>query len=537
MRAEKFVVAKYLRLSLEDTDLRTGAKEESDSIANQRSLLDDFISGKREFAGAEVVEFCDDGWSGKNFERPGVKEMLEQVKEGRIQCIVVKDLSRFGRDYLTVGNYITRVFPFLGVRFIAVNDGLDSSRPMDVDSLETSFKTLIYDLYSRDLSRKVRQAHRLLAEKGDFFGTYAPYGYVRDPDNKKRLRIDPEAAAVVRRIFRMAGEGHNTTEIARTLNDGHVPTRMMHKRETGCSRTEWSQIGADNFWTKDAVTTILRDERYLGKNTFGKRTRVEVGSMRMVKAARSEWISVEGTHESIVTREEFDCAQERLRTFKEMDATRTLGKGRALFKKVRCGVCGRIMRRENRKAPYYVCHTPRYVSGCGCPKERMPENELLGVIRMSLRTQALYAVDADRVWEEKRRGMAGNAENINKALAGLKNTRGELDNHIRALYEKFAFGEMGKEEYLKAKNAAVIKRDEAAAQIQKLEQELEMAAGDGPLHNRFADCFRKYAEVKELTGEIIAEVLQEVLIYPGKVLDIVWNYGDDLKQLMEIMGR
>ncbi len=153
-----YVVAKYLRLSSEDADLKQSGKAESNSISNQRNLLDAYIRGIPEFTDATVLEFCDDGWSGKNFERPAVQAMLEQVRHGQIQCIAVKDISRFGRDYLTVGNYISRIFPFLGVRFIAVNDGLDSIRPMDVDSLDTSFKELLYDLYSRDLSRKVRNA-------------------------------------------------------------------------------------------------------------------------------------------------------------------------------------------------------------------------------------------------------------------------------------------------------------------------------------------------------------------------------------------
>lgn len=167
-------VALYLRLSSEDVDLRNTGKAESESISNQRSLLESFVGSRTEFAGWERSEFCDDGWSGKNFERPGFIRMMEQVKQGQIQCIVVKDLSRFGRDYLVVGNYISRVFPFMGVRFIAVNDNFDSARPQDIDSLDTSFKTLIYDLYSRELSAKVKNAKRMRAEKGLFLSPFAP---------------------------------------------------------------------------------------------------------------------------------------------------------------------------------------------------------------------------------------------------------------------------------------------------------------------------------------------------------------------------
>ena len=158
----------YLRISSEDIDLKTGEKDESESISNQRRLLRDYVSAHADLSGSEILEFCDDGWSGTNFERPAIKELLEQVKRGKINCIVVKDLSRFGRDYITVGDYISRVFPFLGVRFISVNDGFDSINPQDIDSLDTSFRTLIYDLYSRDLSRKVRSARKARANAARF---------------------------------------------------------------------------------------------------------------------------------------------------------------------------------------------------------------------------------------------------------------------------------------------------------------------------------------------------------------------------------
>lgn len=205
-----YTIFKYLRLSSKDIDMKQAGKTESNSIGNQRNLLDDFIRRSPEFEGAKVVEFCDDGWSGKNFERPAVTDMLEQVRKGKANCIIVKDLSRFGRDYLVVGNYLTRVFPFLAVRFIAVNDGFDSIRSQDVGNLESSFKTLLNDYYSRDLSRKVRSAKRRRAERGYFLSPFAPYGFVKDPENKNRLLIDPVAAATVRRVFQMVMDGFST---------------------------------------------------------------------------------------------------------------------------------------------------------------------------------------------------------------------------------------------------------------------------------------------------------------------------------------
>ena len=271
------VTAKYIRLSAEDVDLGKDGKIESNSVTNQRNLLDAVISRTPELADSHVVEFCDDGWSGKNFERPGFQAMIAQVRAGKIQCIVVKDLSRFGRDYLTVGNYISSVFPFLGVRFIAVNDGFDSIRPADIDSLETSFKALIYDLYSRDLSRKVRSAKRFRAQQGDFLSPFAPYGYVKDPADRSRLVIDPEAAETVRRIFRMTADGQRKEQLARQLNAEGVPTPMLYKRAAGCTRTKWNNLFDENFWTGGLIYGILRDERYVGRVVYGKHTRDRIG--------------------------------------------------------------------------------------------------------------------------------------------------------------------------------------------------------------------------------------------------------------------
>lgn len=525
-----YIIYKYLRLSSEDADMKQAGKTESNSIGNQRNLLDDFIRRTPEFEGARVVEFCDDGWSGKNFERPAVTDMLEQVRKGKANCIIVKDLSRFGRDYLIVGNYLTRVFPFLGVRFIAVNDGFDSIRPQDIGNLESSFKTLLNDYYSRDLSRKVRSAKRLRAERGCFLSPFAPYGFVKDPEDKNKLLIDPDAAETVRRIFQTVLDGFSTTQIARALNDDLIPTPMLYKRAAGCSRTVWPCVREDNFWTHNAVAKILRDERYIGKNVYGKRTRDTVGHWHNVKVSRSEWIVVDDTHEGIVTREEYDAAQARLREFAERDLISS--GGTPLYKKVRCGVCGHLMTRVKAKSPYYICRTSRVTSAYSCTEEHIPESDLLDALLDGLRVQAMYAVEAGRIWEEQHLQYRRDTNEIHKTLSGLKETCRQTESTIRELYEGFALGELDKASYLAAKSAAAQRRDDAAARIRELEAELENTGADGRLNNRFVDCFQRYAEVEEVTAEIVTDVLQEIVVYPDHRLNIVWNYREDLEKLL-----
>ena len=520
------VIAKYLRLSSEDTDLCDGIKLESNSIANQRNLLNSFIRSRDDLSGAKVVEFCDDGWSGKNFERPAVKEMLEQVRQGKIQCIIVKDLSRFGRDYLTVGNYISRVFPFMGVRFIAVNDGFDSIRSMDADSLETSFKTLLYDLYSRDLSRKVCDALYFRAKRGDFLSPFAPYGFVKDPKRKNHLLVDPPAAAVVRRIFQMAGDGVGTAQIAKQLNQEAVLTPMLYKRAEGCKRTMWPCVNPENFWTSHSVTAILQNVRYLGTNVYRKSRREKIGSPHIVRSDKSDWIVAENTHEAIVTKEEFDRAAQNLR----QSPARTLTfHHRPLDRKIRCGICGHAMSRL--RNGQFFCQTAYYTDAHSCAENRIIEQDVLDALLISLHSLALMAVDAERVWEARRSESAKDTEALLSTYAGVKENLHRLEQELKELYELFAMGNISKQEYLRRKSDTVAERESLSAKAAELSAKIDNAGNDGKLNNRFVTAFRKLSEVTEITKEITTDVLKTVYIYPGGRISIVWNYLDDIEKI------
>lgn len=524
-----FVIAIYLRLSSEDDDLRQREKRESNSIANQRNLLRAFIGQNEEFADAGVVEFCDDGWSGKNFERPGVQEMIAQARQGRIQCIIVKDLSRFGRDHLIVDNYISRVFPFLGVRFIAVNDGIDSIRPEDVDSMETSFKTLIYDYYSRDLSKKVRSAKELRARRGDFLSPFAPFGYVKDPTKNNRLMIDPPAAAIVRRIFQMTIDGKRRTEIARVLNREAVLTPMLYKRAAGCSRTIWPCVREDNFWTAHSVTEILRDERYIGTNIYGKRKRDMVGNTHTVKINRAGWITVGQAHDGIVTREEFDQAQAAMREFEEYDAS-----ARKPFRarKVICGICGHAMARSKGANAFYSCHTSRVAFDYLCTEEPVPEADIQELVLADLRIQAAVAVEMERIWAELHQSKAGTPANARKKISVLNELQAQHDRKLKELYEGFILGETSKSEYLAAKKSIVKSREDISAQIEEVRFCLNNTDADGHLQNRFITCFQQYKDTETLITEIVDNVLEKILVYPGGRLEVHWNYREEFEKLV-----
>ena len=527
----KFTIAKYLRLSSEDDDLKTSGKAESNSIVNQRNLLDAFIGGVSDFAGANILEFVDDGWSGRNFERPGVQDLLERARRGDIQCVIVKDISRFGRNYQEVGNYISRIFPFLGVRFISVNDGLDSANPMETDSLDAAFRTLMYDLYSKSLSRTIRKARAFRAGRGDFIAPFAPYGYVKDPENHHRLLIDPEAAEVVRMIFRMAGDGKSAPEIARELNLRKILTPRLYKKAAGCSRTVWPCVNEkESVWGRSTIYKILHDETYLGKSVFGRLKPSEAASRRHVRVDREDWIVVENTHEAIVSQEEFNRVRKPRSSPAPCAADKTFE--RPFAGKVFCGVCGRAMRRGNVSKPYYCCETRKITDAYDCPAEKTLESDLTALVHQALLMEARTAVDMERLWISRHGTKRKDAAETLRALSALKETYAKLEGNADRLYESLIEGEITKAEYAAEKAAAAKEMECVSSEIAALQAELDNAGQDGALRNRFVDGFKKYADIEEITREAMTELLDRIKIYPDKRVEIVWKFADDYERLV-----
>ena len=396
-----YVIAIYIRLSAEDGDL-SDEKSESNSVVNQRAYIRRFIELRPEFAEAQILEFCDDGYSGTNMERPAVRRLLEQVRQRKINCIIVKDMSRFGRDYIVVGDYLEQIFPFLDVRFIAINDSYDSKdhKYGSAGLIDVSFRNVIYDLYSKDLSEKVRSTKKQLAEKGYCVAPYAFFGYQKAPGNKHTLLVDEDAAAVVRRVFDLFISGLSTTEIARKFNAEGVLTPLQRKRLQAVSR-KWNCVDQNkNYWTSSIVRKILDDERYTGKAIYGKTTRKKVGSSRVKAVTEDQWTVVDGAFPAIITQEIFDTAKSLGRSFH----LGTTGKSaRIFYRKIRCGHCGLAMERLQSSHPCYVCRTDRYKPDIGCPQDKIGEKELEQAVLASIRTMAQLV---RRVVQAKRRQSA-----------------------------------------------------------------------------------------------------------------------------------
>jgi DNA invertase Pin-like site-specific DNA recombinase len=309
----QYITALYLRVSDEDENLSEFC--ESESISGQRLLLQDFVSRHRELSCGSIIELVDDGFSGTNFDRPGIKKLLEMAKSHQINCIIVKDFSRFGRNYLEVGNYLEQIFPFLGIRFLSVNDHFDSFENMGAaGAIEVGFKNIIHEAYSKDLSEKIKSVRHLKAKQGKFVTAFAPYGYRKAESSKNQLVIDEECAAVVRRIFALSLNGMGSTAIARLLNKEGVPSPLMVRTQ----RTEKFYCNGckePNHWTAGTVSRILSDQRYTGDAVYGKIVPEETGSRKGVRIPQENWIIVSDAHPGIIERKNFMKVQSKKKKY------------------------------------------------------------------------------------------------------------------------------------------------------------------------------------------------------------------------------
>ena len=291
----------YLRLSRDDGD-----KEESNSITGQRELLRDYISQRPELR--EYAVRVDDGFSGSTFERPSFQKMMEDVKAGRTDCIIVKDLSRFGRNYLDAGEYIEKIFPFLGVRFIAVNDNFDTlTAERTQDGYIVPLKNLINEVYSKDISKKSASALHVKQQRGEFIGAWAPYGYRKDPNDKHHLVINEETAPTVRRIFQWRSEGVSVVQIGRRLNEASIPSPAAYLYETGEVKTE-KYKGVP--WHTQVLKNLLAHPVYIGHMVQGRKKQSFYEGKRQTYVDEAEWVIVRNTHEPLIDCETFEKVQQ-----------------------------------------------------------------------------------------------------------------------------------------------------------------------------------------------------------------------------------
>lgn len=522
----------YVRLSREDGD-----KEESDSIVNQKELIRAFLADKQDI---RVCDECvDDGYSGADFDRPGFQRMMKGIESGKLDCVVVKDLSRFGRNFVEAGRYIDQIFPALGIRFIAVNDHYDSvNGRTSSDRILVPFKNLINDAYCRDISIKIRSQLETKRKKGDFIGSFAVYGYLKDPSDRHRLVVDDYAAAVVRDIFKWKLEGASQQRIADRLNERGELSPMEYKRSCGMNYQSGFRVNREARWTAVTVGRILRNECYIGTLAQGKRTTPNHKVKKTVHRPSGEWVRVEDNHPAIIAKEDFLAVGRLL-----MQDTRVAPKEEAvyLFSGLAfCGDCRQNMVRNSvckngKTYVYYMCGNNR--TNKACSGHRISGPVLEEAVFLALKQHIGAVLDMERVFQYIETLPLHRAE-VQKADAQLVKKQEEAARYGRlkkSLYESMADGLISKPEYLELKAVYDSKLREAQEAEARLKEEME-----GLLENRsgnaaWIDRFRQHRNITELTRHIAVTLIDRIDVYEGSRIKIRFQYQDSYERAVALI--
>jgi len=531
---KQYRTAAYVRLSVEDS-----GKPGADTIEGQKNLLLHFIENEKSLSLYGL--FCDNGRTGTDFERPEFEKLMEAVKHGEVDCIVVKDLSRFGRNYKETGNYLERIFPFLGVRFIAVNDGFDTlTAERGADGYLVPLKNLINEVYSKDISKKSGSALATKQKNGDFIGAWAPYGYRKCADDPHKLEPDEATAPIVRQIFQWRVDGMSVTRIAKKLNDSGIPSPSAYLYNTGVCKTE-KYNGA--IWHIQAVKIILTRQVYIGHMVQGTKRQSFYEKRRQYKKPQEEWVIVENTHEPIIDRDTFEKVQEIMRQrneeyfeklgrFSYLETTENILKGL-----IYCADCKRPLVRyknvsHNKKLWYtFICQTHSN-DITSCPKKNIREDALIPMLMQAIQTQIELAADMDELVRrvnsspKHRKRTADLQGRLDSAKKALK----RYNNLYDSLYQNYVDKLMTEQEYITLKSRYRAEAEEAERLIEALTRQQAEESEHTP-ENRFLTAFGSFKGENTLTKEMAQALIDRVYVDGNSNIETVFRYRDEYRAL------
>lgn len=530
MQSEKRI-ALYIRLSMEDADIRDSPeKTESNSVRNQRRLLLDYYESHTELKDYEVIEFCDDGYSGTNFKRPRFMDMMELVRQREIHCIMVKDLSRFGREYLEVGAYLELILPLFGTRFISVNDAFDSKDYVGTTGgVELALRNLINGLYSKDLSVKVRSAIQTRNRRGQYWGGNAFYGYRLDPEDKHKLVVDKETSPVIQRIFERCTDGLSTAQIAQELNEEGIPSPAAYKKSLG-QNYNGKVMEKEAIWIASTVRKILNDERYTGKMISGQRETAGIHTGKMRPLPKDQWIVVEGTHDAIVSQELFQEAGASLqRRLKTINSNTAGNRAENLFV---CGYCGRKLQKAPGKSTHLFCMKTRSMPDCECSGI----HEELDRIKGS--TLRIVQILANLLIEKEIRETASadqTALDLEKEIKAAKKRLQSLQNGKLDLYEDYRMGRMTRERFAEIQMQRQEEADLLKDRIESASDRLEKIKKQSCHIEGLAETAREIRALSEYRPEVIRKLVDQVSVFADGRIEISLTSNDafiaDLPQM------
>ena len=524
---EHYNAAMYLRLSKDDGDFG-GGKTESDSIASQRDLIRSYIRSHKEMELYDI--YADDGYSGANFDRPQFKRMMQDVEEGKVDCVIVKDLSRFGRDYIEAGRLIQKTFPAFCVRFIAITDHFDS---LTADYNETSLvlpvKNFVNDSYSRDISQKVKSQKKMKREKGEFVGAFAVYGYRKDPKNRNRLIRDDYAAEIVQRIFAWRIEGVSMPAIAKMLDDKGILSPMEYKKCCGENFSTGFFHKIKTGWSAVAVRRILVNEMYTGVMIQGKSEILNHKEKKAIAKPEEEWVRVKGTHEGIISREDFEFVQKM--ALVDCKPSGKNGKGHMFTGLLYCGDCGGLMfRRVNRykgkETVSFFCGT--YNKRQECTRHAIREEELKAVVLTAIQTQVRLFLEREKALDKLNQLEVG-FEQVVRFDRELKQLYKEQEKYASlrtGLYEDLKAGILTEEDFKSFRGIYEERVQGIQEFIEKQEQAVRELFQSRVEFGVGLERFKEVLSVTECSREALVAFVERIDIYEGKKMEIVFRHKE-----------
>lgn len=533
-----YMAAVYLRLSKEDEDLReVKDKKESNSIANQKALILKTLESMPDVTLYDI--YIDDGFTGLNFERPNFQRMCEDIYNGRVNMVIVKDLSRLGRDYIDSGRYVKKIFPSYHVRFVSVLDHFDSLTATQSDvNLLIPVKNFVNDNYSRDISGKVRSHQEVMRENGLYIGSHVAYGYKKLETDRNRIIPDEYAADIVRKIFDWKLKGLSSASIADKLNELGVAAPSEYKRQLGGNYKSGFQKNRRAKWSAVTINRILKNKIYIGVLEQGKREKVNYKLNKIVEKPESEWAVKENTHEAIISKADFENVAKLLNldTRKSPEEETLFMLSGLMF----CGECGRSMvrrcnRYKDKQSIYYICAT--YNKGKGCSRHSIGQSVVEDILLDAIKRHIEHVARLDELLSTIRDREVNYDDivaNDREILAKYK----ELDQCKKvemSLHRDLAAGIISIKEYEQFKNNFAHKSAEIEATIRKLQEEIETVFKEGLFADEWIDTFTKTGNITSLDRSIVLSLVEKITIHEENRIEITFKYQDEYETLCRII--
>ena len=521
------MTALYTRLSRDDD-----FQGDSMSIQTQKSMLSQYAEQN---GFKETVFYVDDGFSGTSFERPDFQRMLSDIEDGKIGTVITKDLSRLGRDYLKTGFYTECYFPENHVRYIAVNDNVDTAKG---DNEFAPFRNIMNEWYARDVSKKIKSAYRTKAQKGEFTGPYAPYGYRKSPEDKHKLIIDEETAPIVKRIFELAASGVSPFRITTILKKDGILKPRAYTMETAGKYVSAKNVKYPYDWGNQTIIQMLRNRVYLGHMVNNKSTTQSFKSKKLVALPEEQWIEVKNTHEPIVDEHTFMLAQKAAQVKRRPNHK---GESQIFAGLLKCGDCGKALsyaKRQNRSyTGSYACNTFRRYGKSYCSMHYVTYEALYDIVLGDINKQAKMAhLEPDNLLEQiaqmnniKNKRQMAQAE---KEILRTEKRFAELDVIIKRLYEDNVLGKLTDERFMVLSREYEDEQKQIKESIVSLKTQVTAFSDTQESSERFAKVVQKYCDIKELDAVILNELIDKIVIHECEYvngertqkIDIYYNF-------------